>query len=44
MQFSFLDFKMNDELHFTHRHLITVASLPCETRNTKNAREHNFVL
>jgi len=44
MQFSLLDFKMNDmwwyKLHPLH--LITVATLPCESRNTKYASEHNF--
>jgi len=45
MQFSLLDFKMNDtceryEIHPPH--LINVATLPCENRNTKNACEHNF--
>jgi len=44
MQFAALDFKMNDmwryEVHPLH--LINVATLPCESLNTKNAREHNF--
>jgi len=65
MQFSLLDFKINDtcegsasedfyfalykcahyyyyyyELHPPH--LINVATVPCEIRNTKNACEHNF--
>jgi len=29
-----------DGMNFIHRNLIT--TLPCESRNTKNAREHNF--
>jgi len=30
-------------MNFAHLdHLINVATLPCESRNTKNAREHNF--
>jgi len=43
MQFSLLDLGMNDVMVWTSPTcLISVATLPCEIRNTKNAREHNF--
>ena len=44
MQFSVLYVEMNgkcEDMNFTHL-LISIATLPCETRNTENACEHNF--
>jgi len=37
MQFSLLELTMNDTWYELHPpHLITVATLPCESRNSKN--------
>jgi len=49
MQFSLLDFEINNTcegMNFTLHppHLINVATLPCEIRETENACEHNFSL
>jgi len=45
MQFSLLDFIMNgtcDGMKLQPPRPINVATLPCESRTIKNAREHNF--
>jgi len=44
MPFSLLDFEMNDTWRYElyPPHLINHATLPCESRNTENACEHNF--
>jgi len=40
MQFLLLDFKMCDTCDTPHP--INFATLPCESRNTENARGHNI--
>ena len=43
--FSLLDLGMNDrhkKREFCPPHLVNVATLPCETLNTANARQHKF--
>jgi len=46
MQSSLLDFKINGKFEWYEYHppyLINVTTLPCESWNTKNASEYNFI-
>jgi len=45
MQFGLLEGEMNGTCDKFHPpHLFNVATLPYEIQNTKNAREHKFIL